>query len=242
MATVRTIVVATHGRYLVEDPRFERPEAPGSGPPHDRTGRIPSSAIGIVKPGAGLLIGFHGYAESADIHMERLRTIPASDSWMRVSVQALHRFYRGRSEEVVASWMTRQDRELMIADTIGYVSSVVAEVRAGLPAAAPVVFAGFSQGVATAFRAACASTHPAAVIALGGDIPPEIDSRSLAWLRGALIGRGSRDEWYTAAKFDEDVARLREAGVPVRPLSLDGGHEWTTEFSREAGAFLAALP
>ena len=35
---------------------------------------------------------------------------PGRGSWTRVSVQALHRFYRGRSEITVASWMTRQDR------------------------------------------------------------------------------------------------------------------------------------
>ena len=97
-----------------------------------------------------------------------------------------------------------------------------------------------SQGTATAFRAACASTLPCAVVALGGDVPPELDSRRLAWPRRVLIGRGTRDEWYSAEKHASDLDRLREAGTPVEPLTLDAGHEWTPEFSAAVGRFLAA--
>jgi predicted esterase len=215
MAVERTIPAAIHGRYLVDAP-----------PTPDR---------GF----AGIVIGCHGYAEGAEAQLARLQEVPGLDGWVRVSVQALHRFYRGRSEEVVASWMTRQDRELMIADNVAYVSSVVAEVSAGSGADTQLVFAGFSQGVATAFRAACASVVPCAVVAIGGDIPPEIDSRSLAWLRRVLIGRGTRDDWYTAEQHSSDLARLREAGIPVEPVTLDAGHEWTGAFSVAVARFLA---
>ena len=208
----RSIAVTTHGRYLL---------ACTTGEP------------------CGVLVGCHGYGEGADVHMQRLLSVPGSEAWACVSVQGLHRFYNRRSEEVVASWMTRQDRELMIADNVAYVSAVVGAVVRETGARAQAVYAGFSQGVATAFRAACASPDPAGMIALGGDIPPEIDSRSLAWLRGALVGRGARDEWYSAAKLDQDVARLEEAGTPLVRMTLDAGHEWTEEFSRAAGAFLA---
>ncbi|HEY7169903.1 MAG TPA: hypothetical protein VH417_03590 [Vicinamibacterales bacterium] len=213
MPVARTIAATVHGRYLVD--------APATG---DR---------GL----AGVLIGCHGYAEAAEAQLARLQEIPGLDRWARVSIQALHRFYRGRSEDVVASWMTRQDRQLMIADNVAYVSAVVAEVSAG--SEARLVFAGFSQGVATAFRAACASPVRCAVVALGGDIPPEIDSRSLSWLRRVLIGRGTRDEWYTAEKHASDLDRLREAGTPVEPLTFDAGHEWTAAFSAAVGRFLA---
>ena len=46
--------------------------------------------------------------------------------------------------------MTRQDRDDMIADNIEYVDRVVA---AAAPPGVPLVTAGFSQGVAMAFRA-----------------------------------------------------------------------------------------
>src|SRR6188508_1174465 len=77
----------------------------------------------------GLLVGFHGYMESAKTQMDRLQAIPGGTDWTLVSIQGLHRFYRGRSEEVVASWMTREDRELAMADNLRYVDAAIAAVR-----------------------------------------------------------------------------------------------------------------
>jgi predicted esterase len=214
MPVERSIAVRTHGRYLIDLPE-----------------RAP----------AGVVIGCHGYAESAETQHERLRRVPGVERWVVVSVQGLHRFYRGRTEDVVASWMTRQDRELMIGDNVAYVLAVAAQVLGETAAPSFLVFAGFSQGVAMAFRAASASTCGAAVVAFGGDIPPELDGPALARLRGVLIGHGSRDEWYTPAKHERDVARLRDAGARVESIALDAGHVWSEEFSHAAGRFLSRL-
>ena len=65
----------------------------------------------------GLLVGFHGYLESAAIQLDRLEGIPGVSAWTLASLQGLHRFYRGRTEEVVASWMTREARDVASADT-----------------------------------------------------------------------------------------------------------------------------
>lgn len=214
MAAAHTIAVSTHGRYLTE--------APAAGDP------------------AGLLVGFHGYAESADIQLERLRSVAAAGAWLLVSIQGLHRFYRGRTEEVVASWMTGQDRELAIADNVPFVSAVVDEVAAASNVESPLVFAGFSQGVAMAFRAACGSTRRVGgVIAVGGDVPPELGRAELARIPTVLLARGERDEWYSPAKWAADQARLRDAGVRVREFGFDGGHEWNADVSRTAGELLA---
>src|SRR5213593_76043 len=147
----RAIAVGTHGRYLVEVPA-------GGGP-------------------WPLLVGFHGYAETAEDQLARLRSSASAGGWLVVAVQGLHRFYRGRRNRVVASWMTRQDRELAIADNLAYVASVIDAVDCEYPGAPKVVFSGFSQGVAMAFRAAAASSRRVdGVIAAGGDVPPEIDT------------------------------------------------------------------
>ncbi len=123
-----------------------------------------------------MLIGFHGYGEDAETQLERLRAIPGIASWVIVSVQALHRFYERRTNRVVASWMTRQDRESAIADNIAYVQNCIDAVSTEWPTTRKIVFAGFSQGVAMAFRAA---THfEAGVIAVGGDVPPELTTNA----------------------------------------------------------------
>jgi predicted esterase len=213
MPRIHAIEVTTHGRYLVE--------AASEG-----TGR-------------GLLVGFHGYGEPAEVMLERLTGLPGSKRWTIVSIQGLHRFYRGRGDQVVASWMTRQDRELAIDDNLKYVAAVVAARARESSVILPVVFAGFSQGVAMAFRAACMSAEKvAAVVAVGGDIPPELTDEQLGRLPAALLARGATDEWYTPAKWESDKARLRTAGVEVIAVGFDGGHEWHPDVNREAGSLL----
>ena len=209
----RAIATGTHGRYLIEPPA-------SSGP-------------------APLLVGFHGYGEDADAQLGRMRRIPGADRWLLVAIQGLHRFYQRRANEVVASWMTRQDRELAMADNLVYVATVMDAVDREYPGAPRLVFAGFSQGVAMTFRAACASPRTVdGVIAVGGDVPPELDAAVVGRVRHALVCHGTRDEWYTQAIFERDVRRLREANVTVRTLEFDGGHDWSDEVVEAASLFL----
>ena len=103
----RTIGARTLGRYLVTSPQ-------GAGP-------------------APLLVGFHGYGENADLHMEALRAIPGSARWRIASVQGLHRFYERRTGRVVSSWMTSLDRKQAIRDNVQYVQDVVTALRSTHP-------------------------------------------------------------------------------------------------------------
>ena len=193
-----------------------------------------------------LLIGFHGYGETADIHLQKLLKIPGIEDWSVAAVQALHPFYSKGGTVIGASWMTRLDRELAIADNINYVRNTVA----ALPPARTLVFLGFSQGVAMAARAA-AHVRCDGLILLGSDIPPDVVERRAPRPPGAdsaaeaaaaplppiLLARGSRDEWYTDEKFKNDLKFV----TPARTLVFDGGHEWTDEFRTAAGEFLTSL-
>ncbi|HXO21607.1 MAG TPA: phospholipase [Thermoanaerobaculia bacterium] len=209
----RHIAALVHGTYLLE--------------------RLPSIA-GAPR----LLVGFHGYGESAERHLDELRRIPGASRWLLCAVQALHPFY-SRANEVVASWMTKLDRERAIADNIRYVASVVAEVKRETGAAERLIYAGFSQGAAMAYRAAARSGHPCqGVIVLGGDLPPELAAGSLSGFPPVLLGRGNREEWFDEAKMAADIDALRRQGIDVRPVAYEGGHEWTDEFRRAAGEFL----
>jgi predicted esterase len=138
----------------------------------------------------------------------------------------------------VASWMTRQDRELTIGDNLAYVAAVIEAVKRDHRDTTGLVFAGFSQGVAMAFRAAASAPDVNGVIAVGGDVPPELSPADLARVRHALVCHGARDAWYTLAAFEGDVRRLSEAGVAVHPLEFDGGHEWTEDVAHGASLFL----
>lgn len=202
---VRTMPATVHGRYLVRQ-----------GPPER------------------LLVGFHGYGETADVHMAQLQQIPGIERWTAVAVQALHPFYLNRTGAIVASWMTSLDRELAIEDNRAYVGAIVDR----FPPPRKLVFLGFSQGVAMAYRAAAGSSA-AGIVALGGDVPPELFERTPS-LPPVLIGRGRSEDWYTAEKLEKDF-KLLSAVTSVSTCVYDGGHEWTDAFRSAAGEFLARL-
>jgi predicted esterase len=135
--------------------------------------------------------------------------------------------------------MTRQDRELAIADNLRYVGAVVHAVRLEHASGSPLVFAGFSQGGAMAYRAA-ARYDADGVIVLASDVPPDVATGSRP-LPPVLLGRGVRDDWYTDGKMAQDVATLQTRGVTVQPCVFDGGHEWAPAFQQAAGAFLEGV-
>ena len=208
----RTIATGTHGRYLVEVP----------------------------DPSRATLIGFHGYQENAAITFEVLRQIAAGRSIGIVSIQGLHRFYT-RANDVVASWMTKEDRELAIADNVAYVAKVLSAVADEYGITRPLIYAGFSQGAAMAYRAAALVQRPCdGVIALAGDVPPDLAPLASS-LPKVLIGRGTDDNWYTADKAAGDRRVLEPAGVTVTEEVFEGGHVWAPDFIAKAGAFVDEL-
>jgi predicted esterase len=214
-----TIAAITHGRVLVR-----RPAAPPPWP---------------------ALVGFHGYGMNAGQMIDLLERIPGAAGWLLVSVQGLHRFYGRDHETVLASWMTSEDRDTAIGDNVRYVADVIDAVKHAWPFE-QLVYAGFSQGVAMAFRAAARGGQASdGVIALGGDIPPElIDDPSIVWPR-VVLGRGDGDAQYPASTFERDAALLERSGALATRASFAGGHEWSDGFCTVAGAFLAevaALP
>lgn len=211
---VQSIPTLTHGRVLI------------------RAARAAASR--------GVLVGFHGYMENAAIQLKRLEDIPGTATWTLVAIQGLHRFYRGRTQEVVASWMTREDRDLAIADNLAYVAAALELVPHG--DGTRIVYAGFSQGVAMAFRAAvCGPAGAAGIVAVGGDVPPELLSDSSAVFPPVLLLRGARDEWYTAPKHQADVDALVRRHARVQSMTYEGAHEWTESVaSHVATAFMTS--
>lgn len=214
-------------------------------PPAVRT--LPASTVGryLVEvaggPARGLLVGFHGYGETAEAHLAELSAIPGADAWHKVAVLALHRFYNTKTQDVVGSWMTRLDREQAIEDNVTYVRAVVGALRRELGGSGLLVFCGFSQGASMAWRAAARSAACDAVVALGGDVPPDVAESNLP-LPPALLGRGLADPWYGAEKLDHDLGVLSGRGALIESCVFEGGHAWTDAFRAAAGRFLARLP
>jgi predicted esterase len=213
-ATVtQTISARSHGRYVV---------------------RRPEGAFRVA------VVGFHGYAQRAEHLLAELEALPGAGGWLLASVEGLNRFYDRETGTVVAHWLTHEDGEPVIADTVAYVDAVVAAIARAHPFER-LVFAGFSQGAAMASRAAAhAGDRCHGLVLLGGELAPEV-RRSDARLPRTVIGRGTRDAWYAADAFAADCEALEDRGVLAAAVEFNGGHEFSPTFRSTAAAFIATL-
>jgi len=210
---IETIRTQITGRYLVRPARCTNP--------------------------APILVGFHGYGENPKHHLDELLSIPGLENWILVSVSALHRFYKRKTGTVVGSWMTSEDREHLILDNLRYVDAVVDSVSRTHSTNGRVVYSGFSQGTAMAYRAGLRGTSPTAgIMVLAGDIPPELQASKDATWPKVLLGRGTTDSWYTEDQMSKDVTFLRSVNTSLETVVFDGGHEWHDDFRQAAARFL----
>jgi predicted esterase len=173
---------------------------------------------------------------------ESFARVAPGPGWLVASVQGLNRSYTARTHAVVANWMTREDREFAIADNIAYVDTVCDQLEREFGSPSAIAFAGFSQGVAMAYRAARRGRRECtAILAVGGDVPPELkEPGARAWPH-VLAATGERDGWYTPARLAEDMAFLRTVRPDAHPLVFDGGHEWAEPLVAAARPWLQAI-
>ena len=213
---LRHATTEVHGRYFVRPPR---------------AGAQPA-----------WLVGFHGQGQTADAFLADLERVPRSDDWLLASIQGLNRYYAGRSRAIVAGWMTSQDRDLAIGDNVGWVNSALDALEREFGAPRTIVFAGFSQGVGMAYRAGLLGRRRcAAIVAVSGDVPPELKaSPAREWPR-VLAMTGSRDEWYTPAPLEDDLTFLRSVRPDAQSLVLEGAHEWTDAVAHALGQLLGDI-
>lgn len=223
-------------------PRSEPAPAPA---PEIRQGEVPAVVHGrhfVVDggPGAPLLLGCHGYGETAHDHLSELLRIPGVERYTVCAVEALHPFYK-KTGDVVRSWMTKEAREQTIADNLAYVASTIATVRRQYSTSDLLVVAGFSQGVAMAWRAAVRSGWPCrGLMVLAGDVPADAVDPPPLQLPAVLLGRGTRDGWYSEQKMEADLEVLDQLGAPVETCVFDDGHVWTDAYRAACAAFLEA--
>jgi predicted esterase len=165
--------------------------------------------------------------------------VPRGPTWLAAAVQGLNRYYAGRSRTIVASWMTSQDRELAITDNVAWVDRVLDELEREFGPPRTIVFAGFSQGVAMAYRAGLLCRRScAAIIAVCGDVPPELTALSARPWPRVMAATGARDDWYTPARLAADFEFLRTRRNDAEHLVFDGGHEWSEAVVAAAARWL----
>ena len=181
-----------------------------------------------------LWIACHGYGQLALPFLTSMAKI-AAPGRVIVAPEAFSRFYVDRTSmttdpppKVGASWMTREDREVEIADQVVYLESLLAALRERLPGDVRLRLLGFSQGVATACRwVARGTVRPDEVILWAGSFPLEIAPPEFARRVDGVPVRmvfGSRDQLAPMAVGEAQLERLTGAGIDAQLISFEGGH------------------
>ena len=191
--------------------------------------------LGNVTAGTrDLWIACHGYGQLALPFLTSMAKVAAPDRLI-VAPEGLSRFYVDRTSmttdpppKVGASWMTREDRDVEIADQVAYLESLLAELRGTLGTTVRLRLLGFSQGVATICRwVARGPVFPSELILWAGTFPLDIDltefSRRVGGIPVTMVF-GSRDQLTPIAAAEAQLERLTHAGTNVRMISFDGGH------------------
>ncbi len=181
----------------------------------------------------------HGFGQLALSFIEPFIPFEA-DTRLVVAPEALSRFYldtrpaHSGTSRVGATWMTREDREVEIADTVAYLDALYERVllelanRTVARGMIRVHALGFSQGAAAVSRwAAQGSAVVDNIVIWGSGIPQDVNLRALGARRPELsidVVYGTLDEWITPESVAAQRAVLEASGVPYRIHPFDGGH------------------
>ena len=171
----------------------------------------------------------HGYGQLAEYFIQYFTPI-ADGSRLIVAPEGLSRFYLdAQYSRVGASWMTREERHLEIADQHHYLNALYDRIMLELDPGIRVNVLGFSQGTATAWRWVEAG-HPRCdnLVLWGGALPLDPlhnGERKKAFARKEVImAFGSDDPITTPARIAQHRAELDAAGILYEVFQYTGAH------------------
>jgi predicted esterase len=180
-----------------------------------------------------LWIALHGYAMLAERFLRQLEPLGEWRASLIVAPEALSRFYLettrdGRhSQAIGATWLTREDREADLADTLRYLDRLHAELAGSLRSGATVGILGFSQGAAMAARwVAGGATLPDQLVLWGVDPPADAMPGVAERMQGREVTliAGDQDPLAPSGGIEVQARALAQKGVRARAERFDGGH------------------
>jgi len=173
---------------------------------------------------AWLILHGHGMLAQGILHWFRPAERPHR---LLVAPEALSRFYTDVQgpRTVGASWLTREDRDHDIADTLAYLDRAVDLcIRPGLP----LEVHGFSQGVGVGARWAVHTARGIRrLVCWAGGFPDDVGGAAVTRVLGGRpvdMVVGETDAMVSPDRIAADATRLRQQGQPVTIHRFVGGH------------------
>ena len=175
----------------------------------------------------------HGYGQLAADFIKEFESI-ADPRRLIVAPEALNRYYistapefHGPESQVGATWMTRSDRDVEIADYVRYLDTLHSEIMASVGKARVTVL-GFSQGGATANRWLTRGSSRADRLLMWGALlatDSDLDQAASFFRTVELtLIYGLRDQFASQGMISNYMKTLDSHSVPYKVVTFDGGH------------------
>ena len=191
-----------------------------------KTARIYVSG-NITEKTEEIVIAIHGYAQLGKFFIKKFTPI-ISEKRVVVVPEALNKFYwNGMKGKVVASWMTKDDRESEIEDYTEYLNKVYELIIKDAPANVKITVLGFSQGTATSCRWISDNNHSkiSRLILWASAMPKEVFSEAKLYEHiDFTIILGDKDEYISIEELNRHVLELKEEGFNPKSIVYEGNH------------------
>ena len=174
-----------------------------------------------------VIIACHGYAQLGKYFIRKFDCISSEERCV-VAPEALSKFYwNGMNGRVVASWMTKEDRESEIEDYISYLNQIYKMIKDLNPEVKIIAF-GFSQGSSTISRW-IAQDNPEVIcdrlILWSGSFPMDVIERDIFKTIPFDYLFGNQDQYYSKEKVVELEEALNSHGINPNFTEFDGEHK-----------------
>lgn len=176
----------------------------------------------------------HGYGQLANHFLKNFEALDQEQNCI-IAPEGLHRFYwKGFSDKVVASWMTKEDRESDITDYVNFLDRVYDEVIsfAG-KRELKINVLGFSQGAATVCRWV-ANNHVKVhkLILWAGAFPSDLVLNTETAVFNTIstyLVVGDADEFINEEEVQKHQQLLQDHQLPFKLMRFHGKHEINRE-------------
>lgn len=173
-----------------------------------------------------VIIACHGYGQLAEYFLKWFEGVEISNTVI-IAPEGLHRFYwQGFNGKVVASWMTKEDRENDIKDYCYFIDSIIKKLS--IDSNINLIGFGFSQGAATISRWAEQTQFKVKHLIHWAGVFPEdvpVDSINLKLNTPIEILFGDQDEFYSIQQLDELKVHLSKIGLNYNFTQFVGAHK-----------------
>ncbi len=172
----------------------------------------------------------HGYGQLANYFLKKFTFLSPEIHYI-IAPEGLHRFYWGGfNGKVVASWMTKEDREDDIQDYIRWLDKLYEhEIKNKITPKQKIIVLGFSQGTATISRWISKTKHSINyIIWYAGNIPDDSKFDSFK-TKTCFCVAGDNDVYISQEEIQKVKQKLELESIFCEWIHFKGGHEIVPE-------------